>query len=265
MTVAPSSGGVEAKQIRSDLIAALGILSIAPTYAATMSHYLAFLGGFGILLANLWGANSVRTVAKYGIGTGVPSIGMLGLGGSIIAVMAGLYFGHSLPLAAPLIAFVLALLVGFVIGFSARYILKMKIPVMVRCMVEICCAGSLLFFAHFATITGSIEITGVEELTRTGIIMLIFIIGALGILHPYNACLGADENQQRTLRLALVTGGTQFILAGITSILFLGSAAIITIVVGVLAWLVAFRAFVRKSFEDGIVCSTGLIPEVETK
>lgn len=264
MTVAPT-GGEEAKQISDNLIAALGILSIVAIYAATMDRYLAFLGGFGIILANLWGANGVRKVAKYGIGTGVPSVGMLGLGGAVGAVIAGLYFGQTLPLAAPLVAFVLALIVGFVIGFSARYILKMNIQVMVRCMTEICGAGALLFFAHFATITGSIGITGVEELARTGVIMLIFIIGALGILHPYNACLGADENQQRTLRLALATGGVQFILAGIASILFLGSAAVITITIGALAWMVAFRAFVRKSFEDGIVYPTGLIPEVEMK
>jgi tetrahydromethanopterin S-methyltransferase subunit C len=38
----------------------------------------------------VWGAEAVRRVAKYGLGTGVPSIGQIAMGMGIIAAMFGL-------------------------------------------------------------------------------------------------------------------------------------------------------------------------------
>ncbi|MDI9610276.1 MAG: tetrahydromethanopterin S-methyltransferase subunit C [Archaeoglobales archaeon] len=260
------AGAVEEKKISNNLIAVLGIVgSLAGIYVASLFNFLAFVGGVAIILATLWGANGVRTVAKYGIGTGVPSVGMVALGGAVAAVFVGIYLTTKTVLLAPVVALVLALLTGLLIGISARYILKMNIPVMVRCMTEICGAGALLILAHVATITGSFELFYLRSISETGIIMMVFIVGALGILHPYNACLGADERQGRTLKLALATGSAQVVLAGIASLYFLGLPGIITILFGALAWFVTYSIFVKTSFEEGIVFNTGLIPEVEHK
>ncbi|MEM4946393.1 MAG: tetrahydromethanopterin S-methyltransferase subunit C, partial [Archaeoglobaceae archaeon] len=153
------AGAVEEKKISNNLIAVLGIVgSLAGIYVASMFNFLAFVGGVAIILATLWGANGVRTVAKYGIGTGVPSVGMVALGGAVAAVFVGIYLTSKTVLLAPVVALVLALLTGLLIGISARYILKMNIPVMVRCMTEICGAGALLILAHVTTITGSFEL-----------------------------------------------------------------------------------------------------------
>lgn len=271
MTVSSCAAGKEVKEekkINNNLIAVIGVaISLLAIYLASLSVFLAFIGAAGILASNLWGANGVRTVAKYGIGTGVPSVGMLALGGAVGAVFAGLYIGKMLrmELAAPILAFVLSLVTGLLIGVCARYILKMNIPVMVRCMTEICGAGALLFMSQFVTITGYYGYTALEKLSEIGVVLFIFIIGALGMLHPYNACLGADERHGRTLKLALATGSAQIILAGIVSLYFLGVIGILTLMIGAVAWAITYRDFVKTSFKEGIVVSTGLIPEVEKK
>lgn len=265
-TCSAKAGAVEEKKISNNLIAIIGIVgSLAGIYIASISNFLAFIGGVAIVLATLWGANGVRTVAKYGIGTGVPSVGMVALGGAVAAVFVGIYLASKTVLLAPIFALILALLTGFLIGFSARYILKMNIPVMVRCMTEICGAGALVILAHITTITGSFEFFNLQRISEVGIVLFVFIIGALGILHPYNACLGADERQGRTLKLALATGSAQVILAGIASLYFLGSLGGLTILFGALAWFVTYSLYVKTCFKEGIVYNTGLIPEVERK
>lgn len=257
---------VEEKKISNNLIMALGIVvPLIGIYLASTNSFFAFLGGIAIIFATLWGANEVRTVAKYGIGTGVPSVGMVALGAAVAAVVVGIYFASKTVLLAPVLALIFALLTGLLIGLSARYILKMNIPVMVRSMTEICGAGSLLILAHVTTITGSFDLLHLKSLSETGIVLLVFIIGALGILHPYNACLGADERQGRTLKLSLATGSAQVILAGIASLYFIGLPGMLTLLFGALAWFVTYSMFVRTSFEEGIVMNTGLIPEVEHK
>jgi tetrahydromethanopterin S-methyltransferase subunit C len=269
MTVSSCNAKAEAvaeKKISNNLIAALGIaVPLFGIFAASFNSLFAFIGGIAIIFATLWGANGVRTVAKYGIGTGVPSIGMVALGGAVAAVVAAAHLASKTVLLIPVIALILALLSGLLIGISARYILKMNIPVMVRCMTEICGAGALLILSHIATITGSFDLLSLKNVSDTGIVLFIFIIGALGILHPYNACLGADERQGRTLKLSLATGSAQVILAGIASLYFIGLPGMITILFGALAWFVTYSMFVRTSFEEGIVMNTGLIPEVEHK
>jgi tetrahydromethanopterin S-methyltransferase subunit C len=263
---------VEEKKISNNLIATLGIaVPLLGIFVASVHNFFAFIGGIAIIFTTLWGANGVRTVAKYGIGTGVPSVGMVALGGAVAAVVVGVYLAVGAYLAgktvllAPIIALTFALLTGLLIGLSARYILKMNIPVMVRCMTEICGAGALLILAHVATITGSFDLLSLRDMAETGIVLMVFIIGALGILHPYNASLGADERQGRTLKLSLATGSAQVVLAGIASLYFIGLPGMITILFGALAWFVTYSMFVKTCFEEGIVRNTGLLPEVEHK
>src|SRR5512143_2161566 len=54
---------------------------------------LSFIGGLGAICAAIWGADAVRRVASYGLGTGVPSIGLLALGMGIVAALFGLSIG----------------------------------------------------------------------------------------------------------------------------------------------------------------------------
>ena len=60
-----------------------------------MSPLFSFFGALGAICATIWGADAVRRVASYGLGTGVPSIGLLALGMGIVAALFGLSVGRS--------------------------------------------------------------------------------------------------------------------------------------------------------------------------
>jgi len=56
----------------------------------TGTAWFSFFAALGAVLAVFWGADAVRRVASYGLGTGVPSIGLLSLGAGQVAVLLGL-------------------------------------------------------------------------------------------------------------------------------------------------------------------------------
>src|SRR5665809_20410 len=92
----PASGGISPNNI-----IVLGVVGgLAGIYLTMLNQTLdttifSFLGGIGAIFAAVWGADAVRRVCSYGLGTGVPSIGMLALGMGIVAAMFGLALPES--------------------------------------------------------------------------------------------------------------------------------------------------------------------------
>ena len=210
----------EVKEYDMNMLAVLGIVGgLIGIFAAYLLDtqlnvtYFAFLGAAGAILATVWGADAVRRICKYGIGTGVPSIGMLAFGMGLLTTLLGLKIGDYLVAnqgnsyylyAGPVIALVLSLVQGAIIGFIANSVLKMKIPTMQIGMIYIAGAASLILMGFTVAITGSFGYSVmISKVFDTGIIAPLFMIGALPMLHPFNASLGPDENQKRTLILAV--------------------------------------------------------------
>jgi tetrahydromethanopterin S-methyltransferase subunit C len=241
----------------------------------TNTTYFAFFGGIGAVFAAVWGADAVRRVCSYGLGTGVPSIGMVALGMGIVAAI----FGLALPsvigipvVLGPIIAIIVSAIIGVIMGIMANRILKMNIPIMERCMVEIAGAGCLVMISLCVAIAGTlvfnsdiIPITILTGVIKTGFIALIFIGGAMIILHPYNACLGPDETQYRTLYVAVEKAGLIMALAGIASLTVLDTiSAALTVVIGLSIWIVYFKKFFEAVHHDAHkVVGTGLLPTEE--
>lgn len=230
-----------------------------------------FLGGIGAIIAAVWGADAVRRVCSYGLGTGVPSIGMMALGMGIVASM----FGLTLPevaeiptVAGPVIAFIVAAIIGLIIGIMSNKILKMNIPIMEKSMVEIAGAGALVMIGLSTAIAGSYDFSAImPSVVETGFIALVFIGGAMTILHPFNACLGPDEKQDRTLMVGIEKGALIMAIAGFASLAVESMDAIsgaLTVIVGLVIWFVAFRKFMRYVHRDAhLVVGTGLLPTEE--
>src|SRR5512147_260571 len=116
----------EVKDLDWYMLAALGIVGgLIAIYLAYFLNtymkvgYFSFLGAVGAILAIVWGADAVRKICKYGIGTGVPSIGMLAFGMGLLATMLGLKVGDYVGIvyAGPIAALVLALVQGAIIGY----------------------------------------------------------------------------------------------------------------------------------------------------
>ena len=87
------------------------------------------------------------------------------------------------------------------------------------------------------------------------------------MLHPFNACLGPDENQRRTLILGVESALMSTVIFGILSFTFFKDDVVvsaITIVLGLVAWAFAYMAYWQKVKESGTtILATGLLPKKE--
>jgi tetrahydromethanopterin S-methyltransferase subunit C len=222
-------------------------------------------GALGGICAVIWGSDAVRRVSKYGLGTGVPSIGQIAMGMGIVASMFGIAIVSNLPLAGPIVALLTASIIGLIIGWFAQNVIKMKIPVMIRCMTEIAAAGSLIILGFGAAVAGNFEFgTFVTTVFNDGIILAVFWIGAVAILHPFNACLGPDEKQKRLLYLAASTGAITMAIIGIGATMTLGASGAITMILGIILWVIFYKKFWDEVYKDSAsVVGTGLLPKTE--
>lgn len=242
---------------------------IGEKIGGTISEIIAIIapaaGALGAMCAVMWGADAVRRVAKYGLGTGVPSVGQIAMGMGIIAAMFGLAIVKTNVIAGPIVALVTASVIGFIIGWFAQNVIKMKIPVMIRCMTEIAASGTIVIIGFSAAVAGNFEFNNIVTLVfDNGVMLAVFWVGAMAILHPFNACLGPDERQKRLLYLAGSTGAITMAVVGIAAIMTLGTSGIITLLIGVVLWFIFYKKFWDEVYNDSAaVVGTGLIPKVE--
>jgi len=234
----------------------------------------AFIKGIGMMIVFAWGADSVRKTAGYGLGTGVPSIGVLALGFGIIGGITGIAVASSsvgtLVVGGVEIAFgvlagvALLALLGFVSGNLANgdKFINMKIPGLERGMTELGMAGTLAVLLEVSIVAGTYDITRVlPNVIDNGLIAAIFIISAFGMLQPFNSCLGTDEKRGRTLLVSIEIGGIASIILGIAATLTLSAVqGVPLIVLGAVVWVVYYRAYVKACMEDAYATpGTGLI------
>lgn len=267
---AGGSGEASAGAISSVHLLILGIVGgligiyIAP-YSALFGSAIAGLGG---VCAIVWGADAIRRVASYGLGTGVPSIGYMSLSIGIIGALAGIGIGYSFPqleIAGPIIGLIFAMIIGLIVAVVAKKIVGMKIPILERCTMEIAGAAALSVLGFSVAITGTYDIEAVlEHVVGTGFIAVFFIMNTMAIQHPYNACLGPNEDQVRTLKCAASTAFLAMIITGILSVITGGVSWFIVLIIGLIGWVISFRAFVNASY--GAAASvkwSGLWPKLE--
>jgi len=224
-----------------------------------------FIGAIAAIFAVVMGANAVRRVCAYGIGTGVPSIGMLALGMGIIAVMFGLSMAETLGsvLLGPIIILVYAGVFGYVIGVIANKVIKFNIPVMEEGNADLSMAGALAILGWSFAISGSLGYVDIlNDVLMTGYIAIIFIAGGLAILHPFNANLGPDEKQDRTLVNAIMVSALSMVATGIAALATQGLASgLLQLVIGFAIWFYFFKMFYRLVKRDAsAVVGTGLLP-----
>jgi len=274
-----AGGGSSESAISGELLLAIGIVvGLVGIYLAPLNPVLGpLIASLGAVCAIVWGADAIRRVASYGLGTGVPSIGYMSLSIGIIGALAGIGIVtissfNGLEILGPILALVFAMVIGLIVAIIAKKIVKMKIPVLVRCTAEIAGAAALSVLGFSATIAGSYDVEQILlHVISPGYIALFFILNTMAIQHPFNACLGPNENQVRTLKLAASTGFLAMVVTGILTIVnpepnvWLGIPVWVAIlVVATIGWLISFGAFVKASYaEAASVKWSGLWPKVE--
>lgn len=269
----PASGGLP-----PNTIIAIGVIGgLAGIYLTMLNQtfnttIFSVMGGIGSIFAVVWGADAVRRVCSYGLGTGVPSIGMVALGMGVVAAIFGLIIPETgiLPIPTilgPVISFIVAALIGLIIGLLSNKVLNMNIPIMEKSMIEIAGAGSLVLMGLSASIAGSFAFNDaiLPGVVSTGYIAIVFIGGAMTILHPFNANLGPDESQYRTLYVAIEKAALIMVIAGFASLTVIDAvSAAVTMLVGLLIFLVYFNKFMKSVHREAYkVVGTGLLPSAE--
>ncbi|RJS78591.1 tetrahydromethanopterin S-methyltransferase subunit C [Methanophagales archaeon] len=244
--------------------------------AAFFPSLPAFVKGIGAIVVILWGADSVRKTARYGLGTGVPSIGVLAVGFGLVGATTGMAIGSeiyhyygSIGILGVLAGVAFMAVVGYVSGVlanSERFI-GMKIPGLERGMAELAMAGTLAIILECSIVAGSWYIGDIlspikgYNITPVAFIAVMFILAGFGMLQPYNSCLGADERRGRTLLMAIEIGGINCIILGAVATMSLGAVqGVPLLVLGAIVWVVFYRAYMKACMEESYAAvGTGLI------
>jgi len=276
MSAGGSADGAAAGAVSSTLLLAVGIVGgLLCIYLSGLLNNDVIgpvIAAIGAVLAIIWGSDAIRRVASYGLGTGVPSIGYMSLSVGVISALAGLSLASllKLPIAGPIAAFVIAVIIGAIIAIVATKIVGMKIPIMLQCTIEIAGAATLSILGFSVAIAaGSIDMATIfENVVATGFIAVLFIMCTMAIQHPFNACLGPNEDQLRTLKCAASTAFLAMTITGLMAVkgaIATGSIGwLIVLLVGLIGWIISFRAFVLASINDAASTKwAGLWPKVE--
>ena len=270
MSAGGSADGAAAGAVSSTMLLAVGI--VGGLLCIYLSGFLSDILGpaiaaIGAVLAIVWGADAIRRVASYGLGTGVPSIGYMSLSVGVISALAGLALADTLKMAiaGPIVGFIIAVIIGAIIAIVATKIVGMKIPIMLQCTIEIAGAATLSILGFAVAIAGSYDMAAIfENVVATGFIAVLFIMCTMAIQHPFNACLGPNEDQLRTLKCACSTAFLSMTIVGLLSATTGGLGWFVVLVIGLIGWIVSFRAFVLASINDAASTKwSGLWPKVE--
>ncbi|MCX6686933.1 MAG: tetrahydromethanopterin S-methyltransferase subunit C [Methanoregula sp.] len=272
------AGGIPHTKIMvAGIIASLVCLYLSYLNVVTNTEMFSFFGGLAVVAALIWGSNTIKVLCSYGIGTGVPSAGMIAFGSGVIGMLLATKFG----IAAPIVALVLATVIGLILGYLSNEVLNMKIPAMVQSLTELSVVGAftLMGFAVLMTggftfetlIAGSVTFLGMSlpsyQVSFIGgcLIATAFMLGALAVQHPFNACLGPGWTQDRMLVLAAECGFLSMFVAAVMSFaLITTGSALISLVVALVGWGYTYKHYIGLSKRDAASwLDAKPIPDVE--
>jgi tetrahydromethanopterin S-methyltransferase subunit C len=272
-------GGVPHTTIlAAGLVSTLVCLYLTYLNVLTGTQLFSFFGGLAMVAALVWGSHTIKVLCSYGIGTGVPSAGMIAFGSGVIAMLLATKFA---VLLIPVVALVLAAVIGFILGYIANNILNMKIPAMVQALTEMAVVGALSLMGFAALITGGFTFAGLTTGSVTfmgmtlqthqqsfiggGLIAVAFLLGAIAIQHPFNATLGPGWKQDRMLMLTAECGFLSMIVAAVMSFALINAAsALIALIVAIIGWIYTYGQYMEMSKRDAAAwLDSKPIPDVE--
>lgn len=239
-------------------IAAAGIIiALVSLYIAIIGHevlavdYLAFFGGIAAIGALIWGNSAIKRLCSYGIGAGVPSAGMLAFGSGLFGLFLGVAVGAITSVwIIPVAVLVIALITGLILGWIANTVLNMKIPVMIQSLAELAAVGALTTIGLRTVATGCLEM-GDGVFVAVGFIAVAFMLGAIALQHPFNACLGPGETQDRTNMLVVECGFLSMIIMAVISFVAVSAVAgWISLVIAIIGWAVSYKKYIALSKRD---------------
>jgi tetrahydromethanopterin S-methyltransferase subunit C len=126
-------------------------------------------------------------------------------------------------------------------------------------------------FTFAGLTTGSISVMGMtlptyqQTFLGGGLIAVAFLLGAIAIQHPFNACLGPGWKQDRMLMLTAECGFLSMIVAAVMSFaLITAGSALIALIVAIIGWVYTYQQYMEMSKRDAAAwLDAKPIPDVE--
>ena len=273
-------GGVPHNTIlASGVVATLVCLYLTYLNVMTGTQLFSFFGGLAVVAALIWGSHTIKVLCSYGIGTGVPSAGMISFGSGVMAMLLATKVSNTLLI--PIVALVLAAVIGYILGYVSNDVLNMKIPAMVQALTEMAVVGALTLMGFAVMITGTFSFGGLTtghiaamgviltsyqiSFIGGGLIAVAFLLGAIAIQHPFNACLGPGWKQDRMLMLTAECGFLSMIVAAVMSFALINAySALLSLIVAIIGWVYTYTQYLELSKRDAAAwLDAKMIPEVE--
>jgi len=116
------------------------------------------------------------------------------------------------------------------------------------------------------TVFGSLAMPSYQASFIGGaLIAVAFLLGAIAIQHPFNACLGPGWKQDRMLMLTAECGFLSMIVAAIMSFALISAgSALISLIIALIGWLYTYCQYIGLSKRDAAAwLDTKPIPEME--
>lgn len=238
------------------LVGSLILIYLTYLNEVTGTEYFAFFGGLASVVALIWGADTIKYLCGYGLGTGVPSAGMIALGSGVIAAL----FGATTGIFAPIVAVIVGAIIGAVSGIMANHVIRMDIPIMVVSLTELAVVGAIMVLGLISMLGGTFDFLGLiaseialgqASIIGGGLVAMIFMLAAIAIQHAFNASLGPGEVQDRTLMLAAECGFLSMIPVAVMSFAFISFVpALISLVIAIIGWLYTYVEHIKLAKRD---------------
>jgi len=229
------------------------ILFLVSFFGGLLCIYLSnipLMGGIlsiaGISLATIFGINALRHVGKYSLGTGVPSIVYLLTAIGVIGYLLGIVLTINLnqPILFPIIAIISAIVLALIVSYICKYLFGIQVDILAKSFISISLASVLLIIS-MSTLISQTFIPQViyENVIQNGIIILLMLMSVMVIQNPYNACMGPNEDQYRTLSLGLTNIFLMLIVLSLLCI-FTSKYWILYLLLSIIGWIISFRKYI---------------------
>ena len=230
------------------MIALIGItVSLVGVYLSDLPVIGTITSLVAVYYSVVLGANTLRYVAKYSLGTGVPSIvyilSAISLVSVILSTLLSLYMGISILL--PVMAVLLSLLMALVLSLTCKKVFSIDVDILTKSFILIAISATLSMTAMTSLVLSTYNPLQVyHHMMTTGLIVLPFILTTMAIQNPYNSSMGPNEEQHRTLSLTASNTFLYTMILSVVSILF-NTYWWIALIISLALWLVFWIKYLK--------------------
>ena len=235
--------------IPQQVITIIGIIgSLVCIYLSSMDLIGPIFSMIGVICAVIYGTNTLRHIGRYSLGTGVPSIIYMLTAGGLISVISATFISNDYLM--PIIALIIAFIIGLVISLVCRYVFNIEVEILVKSYISIAISSTLSILSSSTLIVGTYASNMIyENVICNGIVILIMIITVMAIQNPYNSCMGPNEEQYRTLSLAISNSLINIIVLSLISMLF-NNYWYIYVIIAFIGWIISMRKYVKYTLNQ---------------